>query len=65
MKPIPVIDLSRCTDCDSCLSLCPNIFRRNDQTGLIEVVDLDEYAEDDVQEAMSNCPAGCISWDSL
>jgi ferredoxin len=64
MKRIPAMDLSRCTDCESCLALCPQMFRRNDQTGLIEVVDLPEYAEEEVQAAISICPADCISWET-
>ena len=64
MKKAPAMDLSRCTDCESCLVLCPHIFRRNDQTGLLQVVDLAEYPEEDVQTAISNCPADCIFWET-
>ena len=46
MRKVPVIDMSECNDCESCLELCPTIFRRNPETGHIEVVDLDEYPED-------------------
>ncbi|NIR18058.1 MAG: ferredoxin, partial [Desulfobacterales bacterium] len=50
MKKVPVIDLGECTDCESCLELCPHVFRRNEETGQIEVIDLSEYPENEVQE---------------
>jgi ferredoxin len=62
-RKVPVIDLSRCTDCESCIEICPAVFKRNDETGIIEVVELPEYPEDDVHEAMSVCPADCIMWE--
>ena len=65
MKKIPVIDLSECTDCESCLEICPSVFKRNEETGHIEVIDLPLYQEDDVREAISMCPADCISWEEV
>ncbi|MCP4665871.1 MAG: ferredoxin [Deltaproteobacteria bacterium] len=62
-KSTPVIDLSLCTDCDSCMEVCPAAFRRNIETGLIEVVDLPEYPVECVEDAISICPADCISWE--
>ena len=62
-KRVPVIDLSRCTDCESCLEICPSVFRRNEETGRIEVVDLVEYSEQEVHEAIATCPADCITWE--
>lgn len=64
-KKILVINLGECTDCESCLELCPSIFKRNKETGYIEVVDLDQYPEKDVQEALSICPADCITWEEV
>jgi len=63
MGKIPVIDIGTCSDCESCLELCPTIFKRNRETGLIEVVDLTEYPEEMVQEAISMCPTDCITWE--
>lgn len=65
MKKTPRIDMSECTDCESCLELCPSVFKKNKETGLIQVVDLSEYPEDDIEEAMSVCPADCISWENV
>jgi ferredoxin len=60
---MPVIDRFACTDCESCLDLCPEVFQRNAETGTIEVVDLPEYPEDEIQEVISMCPADCTGWE--
>jgi ferredoxin len=62
---IPVIDMGKCTDCESCLEVCPDIFKRNSETGIIEVSELPEYKEEDVQKAISICPADCITWEEV
>ena len=62
-KRTPAVDLSLCTDCDSCIEVCPAAFRRNIDTGLIEVVDLPEYPVESVEYAISLCPVDSISWE--
>jgi ferredoxin len=65
MARTPSIDLSRCTRCEACLELCPQVFVLN-QAGYIEVTDFPQFSEDCVEEAIKYCPADCISWeDSL
>jgi ferredoxin len=61
-KRIPVIDLAECTDCESCLSLRPDVFKRNPDTGRIEVEDLPDYPENEIEQVMSMCPGDCITW---
>jgi ferredoxin len=65
MRRVPVIDTSRCTDCESCLEICPIVFKRNKGTGLIEIADLSEYPENEVREAIAMCPEDCISWEEV
>jgi ferredoxin len=60
----PVIDLGECSDCEACLDLCPRVFRRN-EAGYIEVVELSDYPEEEVVEAIKNCPADCITWEEI
>ncbi len=60
-RRIPTIDLGACVDCEACVELCPDVFRKN-EAGYIEVVDLEKYPEERVQEAIADCPADCISW---
>jgi ferredoxin len=57
----PDIDLSRCTACGGCIELCPDVFKLN-PAGYMEVISLDEYPEDRIDEAIRNCPEDCISW---
>jgi len=61
-KKIPVIDLAECTDCESCISLQPDVFKRNPDTGRIEVEDLPDYPENEIEQVMSMCPGDCITW---
>lgn len=61
MRKIPVIDLSDCSDCGSCVDICPDVFKKNMETGLIEVMDLVQYPEEELTEAISMCPADCIT----
>ncbi|MBW1784921.1 MAG: ferredoxin [Deltaproteobacteria bacterium] len=64
MRQAPVIDIRECSDCGTCLELCPSVFRRNDMSGFIEVQELPEYPEDPIQEAIGCCPRDCISWEA-
>jgi ferredoxin len=63
VRRIPIIDLSRCTDCESCVEICPAVFRRNEEMDYIETVDLPEYPEEEIREAVAVCPADCITWE--
>ena len=65
MKRIPVIDLSRCSECRGCVEVAPEVFRYNDDTGLMEVVELSDYPQDKVDEAIKNCPEDCIFWETM
>jgi len=47
--------------CGVCAEVSPEIFRLSD-AGYIEVVELDTYPEDEVNEAIKYCPTDCISW---
>jgi ferredoxin len=38
------------------------VFREND-AGYIEVIELDAYPEEAVNEAIKYCPEDCISWE--
>ncbi len=61
MKRTPVVDLSDCLVCDTCLAVCPEVFILN-EAGFIEVVELDSYPAECVEEAIRYCPADCIHW---
>ncbi|MCU0599824.1 MAG: ferredoxin [Desulfobacterales bacterium] len=61
---IPVVELSDCIKCEICIEVCPSVFRMND-AGYVEVIDLLHYPEQEVEEAIKNCPADCIAWNFL
>lgn len=64
MKTYPVIDLGLCSDCRGCIEIAPGVFRYNPATGLMEVIDCDQYPKELVEEAIKNCPEDCIYWES-
>lgn len=58
----PEIDIGRCTLCEGCIAACPEVFRINEAAGYLEVVEMDVYPEDCVDEAIKYCPEDCIFW---
>ena len=64
-KNYPCIDLGRCSECRGCIEIAPTVFRFNSSTGMMEVIEDDDYPEELVNEARKNCPEGCISWECL
>jgi len=59
---VPVVELSECTRCEICVSVCPDVFGMN-ASGFIQVAAMEEYPEAGVNEAIKNCPADCICWE--
>jgi ferredoxin len=59
---IPIVELSDCILCGVCTEACPTVFKLN-ETGYIEVIQLSSYPEDEVNEAVKNCPTDCIYWE--
>ena len=60
---VPTVDLSLCTLCELCTDVSPSVFILN-ESGFIEVANLDEYPEDEVDSVIKNCPADCVSWEN-
>ncbi len=59
---IPVLDMTECILCEVCTDLAPQAFQIND-AGFVEVLPLDNYEDEDIHEAVKNCPKDCISWE--
>ena len=57
------IDEDECIGCESCVEICPDVFRFNEETDKAEVIDEDAGGEDCVDEAVASCPAECIHVD--
>ncbi|MGD8846795.1 MAG: ferredoxin [Desulfobacteraceae bacterium] len=60
---IPVVDVAACTLCMGCVEVCSQVFRLNEALGMIEVVELDHYSRELVDEAIKYCPEDAIQWD--
>jgi ferredoxin len=65
MAKVVSIDLGECNDCEGCIEICPEVFQRNESMGYIEVIELDEYPEEEVLEAINICPGDCIGWEYI
>lgn len=62
MARIPFIETENCEACGTCESLCPGIFKLNEELGYAEVINPHGGDEDCIQEAIESCPTGCIRW---
>ena len=60
---IPVVDIGSCSVCGGCIEVSPEVFRLN-AAGYIEVIMLDEYPAETVDEAIKYCPEDCIQWEN-
>lgn len=58
----PEVDISQCTLCQGCVEVCPEVFRLND-AGYVEVVEMEVYPEECINEAIKYCPEDCIVWE--
>ena len=58
----PVIDLEACILCEICVELAPHAFEIND-SGFVQVLELDDYGDENIHEAVKNCPKDCIAWE--
>ena len=61
MKP-PVIDMACCILCEVCVELAPHAFKINDAS-YVDVLPLDDYSDEDIHEAVKNCPRHCITFE--
>lgn len=62
-KRVPYIITYECIACGSCEEICPEVFRVNEEQQWAEVIDQAGAPEEKIQEAMDNCPTGCIHWE--
>ena len=62
MSETPTIVRSKCSGCETCVALCPEVFEKNEETGEIEARELPEYPEEALHEAITHCPEDCIEY---
>ncbi|MFH2060224.1 MAG: ferredoxin [Pseudomonadota bacterium] len=56
----PVVDICGCVLCEICVELAPHAFAIND-AGFVDVLTIDDYSDEDIHEAIKNCPKDCIT----
>jgi len=61
MAKIPVIDPDLCTGCELCVETVPDVFGM--EGDIATVVDPNGASEEEIQEAIDNCPVEAISWE--
>ncbi len=62
---VPTVDQDCCLSCGNCEAVCPEVFHLNEDTGKSEVINPKGAAEDRIQDAIDQCPEGCISWEEV
>jgi ferredoxin len=56
----PLVDADLCTGCELCVETCPDVFEMQDDVAA--VANPDGASEEEIQEAIDNCPVEAISW---
>ncbi len=60
MAKVPVIDADLCTGCELCVDTCGDVFEMKDD--LAVVYNAEGADEDEIQDAIDNCPVEAIGW---
>ena len=59
------IDADECIGCRSCVKLCPDVFEYDEESRK-SLVKLPEGGDEEcIDEAISDCPMGCIYWEGV
>lgn len=58
-----VVDQNLCIGCGMCVSVCPSVFRINQNLGKAEVQEGKEKAFEEASTAIDMCPMGAISYE--
>jgi ferredoxin len=61
-KRVPVIVAEECIACGNCAAVCPEVFSLNESLGHSEMINPQGAPEEQIQEAMDQCPVQCIQW---
>ncbi|MBF0466273.1 MAG: ferredoxin [Nitrospirae bacterium] len=57
----PVVDQDLCTACETCVSLCPDVFEMQGDKAF--AAHPEKCGDCDCQEAMDTCPVEAIKWE--
>jgi ferredoxin len=60
MPRIPFVDSDLCTGCELCVETVPDVFQM--EGDVATVTDPEGASEEEIQEAVDNCPVEAITW---
>ena len=60
MPKIPFVDADLCTGCELCVETVPDVFQM--EGDVATVTDPEGASEEEIQEAIDNCPVEAITW---
>jgi ferredoxin len=63
MSRIVYVSIEDCVGCGACEEMCPEVFKRNEETDKAEVIKSEGGPEDLIEEAVETCPVECIQWE--
>jgi ferredoxin len=52
-----------CIGCGSCVELCPEVFRMNEDKEKAELIGPEGRAGECIEEVIDTCPVSCIHWE--
>lgn len=55
-----IIDTYLCSGCETCVEMCPDVFRMDEVTEKAELVTTSPVITDEVYQAAAFCPEKCI-----
>ena len=56
----PYVDADLCTGCELCVETCAGVFEMEDDVAV--VANAEGASEEEIQEAIDNCPVEAIGW---
>jgi ferredoxin len=60
MPKTPFVDPDLCTGCELCVETVPDVFQM--EGDVATVIDPQGATEEEIQEAIDNCPVEAITW---
>jgi ferredoxin len=63
MPKVPFIDHDLCTGCELCVETLPDVFQMEGDVATI--LDPEGASEEEITEAIENCPVEAITWQEI
>jgi len=59
------IDTYRCNSCETCVAICPEVFRMNPALGKAEAISDTVTCSEALEQAVAMCPEKCIELEQV